>query len=88
LGARDLRRLRVARPCHGGSISNEGTLNVTSSTISINTASAGIGRSAGDGDSRRLFVATGASVQLKKTTVSANYASASNSNNDGSVNYL
>ena len=60
-------------------------------TVTANTAKGGLpgtGSSAGDGVGGGLYVATGASVFLKKTKVAGNAASTSSDNIDGIVTYL
>ena len=68
-----------------------GSALLQQTTVTANTAMGGLpgaGGSAGDGIGGGLYVATGASVFLKKTKVAGNVASTSSDNIDGTVTYL
>lgn len=60
----------------GGAIAlNAGTLNVSNSTFSANTATGGTGANAGQGLGGAIFVNTGATANLANTTITLNTAS-------------
>jgi hypothetical protein len=85
---------RLLSPCGWGGVAFVGaggsaTLDQTSVTAILTMGGlAGAGGSDGDGFGGGLYVATGATVSLKKSNVAGNYASTSNDEIYGTVTYL